>query len=89
VPTAQLADAAEGSAAACSGLGCAQEAFDAVARPFAGLGGLIPNGEQLALEALQNLMACGNCPTLPSQTRGMRCKSGSAAASRGVERWQS
>ena len=55
MPTAQLADAAEGSAAACSGLGCAQEAFDAVARPFVGLGPLIPSGEPLALSALATL----------------------------------
>ena len=52
VPIAQLADAAEGLAAACSGLGCAQEAFDAVARPFAGLGALIPSGEPFALSVL-------------------------------------
>jgi hypothetical protein len=50
VPVAQLADAADaagGAAAACSGLGCAQEALDAVVRPLAGLGSLIPSGEQL------------------------------------------
>ena len=62
VPLAQVADAADaadGAAAACSGLGCAQEALDAVARPLAGLGSLVPNGELLTWVSLK--AACRPC----------------------------